>query len=82
MASNEGYLPLETGFATRAIHAGQFPEQWNSKAVTNPIFTSSTYKLDGSDYSGVSILHTFLIKKSLGCKSRKSIKVRSKKHSM
>jgi cystathionine gamma-lyase len=54
MATNEGYLPLETGYATRAIHTGQTPDQWNSKAVTTPIFTSSTYKLDGSDFSSVS----------------------------
>ncbi|CAB3380036.1 Hypothetical predicted protein [Cloeon dipterum] len=49
--SNEGYLPLETGFATLAIHAHQSPDQWNSGAVVTPIFTAATYKLDGSDHS-------------------------------
>ena len=59
MATNEGYLPLETGYATRAIHSGQSPDQWNSKAVATPIFTSSTYKLDGSDFSDVSNLNIY-----------------------
>ncbi|XP_059475601.1 cystathionine gamma-lyase-like [Neocloeon triangulifer] len=49
--SNEGYLPLESGFATLAIHAHQSPDQWNSGAVITPIVTASTYKLQSADYS-------------------------------
>ena len=33
-------------FGTLAIHAGQDPEQWNSRAVVPPIFMSSTYQQD------------------------------------
>lgn len=32
------------GFATKAIHVGQDPEQWASNAVIAPIVTSTTYK--------------------------------------
>lgn len=34
------------GFATKAIHAGQDPENWNSFAVIPPIVTSTTFKQD------------------------------------
>ena len=33
-------------FGTLAIHAGQDPEQWNSRAVVPPISMSSTFKQD------------------------------------
>lgn len=32
------------GFATKAIHVGQDPDQWNSRAVIPPIVTSTTFK--------------------------------------
>lgn len=32
------------GFATKAIHVGQDPEQWSSMAVIAPIVTSTTFK--------------------------------------
>lgn len=32
------------GFATKAIHVGQDPEQWASMAVIPPIVTSTTFK--------------------------------------
>lgn len=32
------------GFATKAIHAGQDPEQWEHLAVVPPIVTSTTFK--------------------------------------
>lgn len=32
------------GFATKAIHAGQDPEQWEHLAVVPPICTSTTFK--------------------------------------
>ncbi|CAO1427881.1 unnamed protein product, partial [Diamesa tonsa] len=35
------------GFATKAIHAGQKPELWNSRAVVPPISLSTTYKQSG-----------------------------------
>lgn len=34
-------------FATKAAHAGQEPEQWNSMAVVPPISLSTTFKQDG-----------------------------------
>jgi len=34
-------------FATKALHAGQEPEQWNSMAVVPPISMSTTFKQDG-----------------------------------
>ncbi|XP_046407588.1 cystathionine gamma-lyase [Ischnura elegans] len=40
----EGFLPFSPGFATKAIHAGQKPEQWSSNAVVPPISLSTTFK--------------------------------------
>ncbi len=34
----------EYGFATRAIHAGQEPEKWDSRCVIPPIVLSTTFK--------------------------------------
>lgn len=31
------------GFGTRALHAGQEPDQWNSRAVVPPIVMSTTF---------------------------------------
>ena len=31
-------------FATEAIHAGQDPEQWNSRAMVPPISLATTFK--------------------------------------
>ncbi|XP_069674489.1 cystathionine gamma-lyase-like isoform X2 [Periplaneta americana] len=42
--SVEGFLQQEPGFATKAIHVGQEPEQWNSYAVVPPITLASTFK--------------------------------------
>ncbi|CAN8217132.1 unnamed protein product [Coccothraustes coccothraustes] len=39
-----GYLPLFPHFATNAIHYGQEPEQWTSRAVVPPITLSTTFK--------------------------------------
>ena len=33
-------------FATNLLHAGQDPDQWNSKAVVPPISLSTTFKQD------------------------------------
>lgn len=41
------YLPQDPGFATKAIHVGQDPEQWPSCAVVPPISLSTTFKQDG-----------------------------------
>ncbi|XP_039961205.1 cystathionine gamma-lyase [Bactrocera neohumeralis] len=35
------------GFATKAIHAGQNPSQWNSRSVVPPISLSTTFKQHG-----------------------------------
>lgn len=45
-ASALGFLPRFPHFATRAIHAGQDPEQWRSRAVVPPISLSTTFKQD------------------------------------
>jgi hypothetical protein len=54
--ANEGYLPPDLGYATRAVHACQSPDQWASKSVTTPVFTSAVFKMEGTDYSTVRVL--------------------------
>jgi cystathionine gamma-lyase len=39
-----GFLTPPKGFATKAIHVGQEPEQWKSLAVVPPISLSTTFK--------------------------------------
>ncbi|KAM5256272.1 cystathionine gamma-lyase-like [Ctenodactylus gundi] len=39
-----GFLPSFPRFATQAIHAGQDPEQWSSRAVVPPISMATTFK--------------------------------------
>ena len=41
-----GYLENDKHFATKALHIGQEPEQWNSLAVVPPISLSTTFKQD------------------------------------
>lgn len=45
-AALSGFLPSFQHFATQAIHVGQEPEQWNSRAVVMPISLSTTFKQD------------------------------------
>lgn len=40
----DGFLMPPKGFATRAIHVGQEPEQWKSLAVVPPLSMSTTFK--------------------------------------
>lgn len=47
MADNNGYLPLPTGFQTKAIHVGQDPDQWDSRCLIPPITLSTTFKVGG-----------------------------------
>lgn len=47
-------------FATRAIHVGQEPEQWESMAVVPPITLATTYKQDGPADFKVCIQHLLL----------------------
>ena len=44
---SKGFRKNDVHFATKATHAGQEPEQWNSMAVVPPISLSSTFKQDG-----------------------------------
>lgn len=55
-----------SGFATKAIHVGQAPENWNDMAVSPPIVMSSTYKQDSPGNYRVSIekLHRTKISKT------------------
>lgn len=39
-----GFRKQTAGFATKSIHNGQKPEQWNSRAVVPPISLSTTFK--------------------------------------
>ena len=49
-------------FATDAIHAGQEPEQWNSRAVVPPISLATTFKQKGpGELIAVSITSDFLV---------------------
>lgn len=51
--SSDGYLNRKPGFATKAIHVGQEPEQWDHWQVVPPISTSTTYKQKGpADHLG------------------------------
>lgn len=52
--SNE-FRAQPPGYATKAIHVGQDPEQWNSMAVIPPIITSATFKQDGPGEHSVSL---------------------------
>lgn len=45
--SVEGFKEQDSSFATRAIHDGQDPEQWESMAVVPPISLSTTFKQHG-----------------------------------
>lgn len=38
---------IEEGFATKAIHAGQDPSQWNYCPVVAPLVMSTTFRQDG-----------------------------------
>ena len=40
----EGFRDNDPHFATKALHEGQEPEQWNSMAVVPPISLSTTFK--------------------------------------
>uniref|UniRef100_A0A1A9WFW0 cystathionine gamma-lyase n=1 Tax=Glossina brevipalpis TaxID=37001 RepID=A0A1A9WFW0_9MUSC len=42
-----GFKEQPKGFATKAIHIGQEPEQWNSLCVVPPISLSTTFKQAG-----------------------------------
>lgn len=44
---SKNFKEQPSGFATKAIHVGQEPEQWNSMCVIPPICLSTTYKQDG-----------------------------------
>nr|XP_012643412.1 cystathionine gamma-lyase [Microcebus murinus] len=56
-ASSDGFLPGFQHIATQAIHAGQDPEQWTSRAVVPPISLATTFQQvapgrhSGFDYS-------------------------------
>lgn len=43
------FRPIKKGFASMAIHAGQDPEQWNSKAMVPPVHMSVAYKIDNME---------------------------------
>ena len=42
-----GYRANDASFATKALHAGQEPEQWNSMAVVPHISMATTFKQRG-----------------------------------
>jgi len=43
----EGFRENDKHFATKALHTGQEPEQWDSMAVVPPISLSTTFKQQG-----------------------------------
>lgn len=53
-ASSDGFLPSFPRFATQAIHAGQDPEQWTSRAVVPPISMATTFKQEAPGQHSVS----------------------------
>lgn len=62
MANESGQKKLEPfpHFGTLAIHAGQEPEQWNSRAVVPPISMATTFKQDGPGVHRVSFIFTMI----------------------
>lgn len=48
-------LPPFAHFGTIAIHEGQEPELWNSRAVVPPISMATTFKQDGPGQHRVNI---------------------------
>lgn len=50
-------MPTNTqeGFATKAIHSGQDPLQWNHCSVIPPLVMSTTFRQDGPAQHRVSI---------------------------
>ena len=55
-------------FATDAIHAGQEPEKWNSRAVIPPISMSTTFKQDipGETHVNIRVFRSFCLKRWMG----------------
>lgn len=47
-------------FGTLAIHAGQEPEQWNSRAVVPPISMATTFKQDDPGVHRVSFSSSYV----------------------
>lgn len=39
-----GFKEQPSGFATKAIHVGQEPEQWSHQSVIPPLVMSTTFK--------------------------------------
>lgn len=53
LSEEMGFRKQPAGFSTKAIHVGQSPDQWNSRAVVPPISMSTTYKQFGpAQHSG------------------------------
>lgn len=48
---------MKKGFATKAIHAGQDPKQWNYQSVVPPLVMSTTFLQDGPAQHKVSTKH-------------------------
>ena len=53
-------------FGTLAIHAGQEPEQWNSRAVVPPISMATTFKQDSPGVHHVRMHHVDVSFRLLG----------------
>lgn len=51
-----------SGFATKAIHVGQEPEQWSHHAVIPPLVTSTTFKQPAPSEPIVSFFYFFFHK--------------------
>lgn len=52
---NSKGAPQTEGFSTKAIHAGQDPEQWSHCAVVPPLVMSTTFKQDAPAEHRVSL---------------------------
>ena len=56
MEENVCQVPLFSHFATKLLHEGQEPEQWDSRAVIPPISLATTFKQDSPGVHHVSKL--------------------------
>lgn len=61
MKSSLNFRQQPKGFATKAIHAGQEPEQWKSLSIIPPITMSTTFKQDGPGQHRVNTLPHFFL---------------------
>lgn len=67
-----GFRQQPKGFATKAIHVGQDPEQWSHQSVIPPIVLSTTFKQPAPAEP--------IVSKVVLKKNRKKVKILQRRH--